>query len=80
MSGVLFNLKSKVMTYEELKRPLNRMTKAQLVDTLASVVNLLTNSFPTDCDYGLGWHDSRLAIMDISGLNSLYDIQPLEEV
>lgn len=56
------------------------MTKAQLVDTLASVVNLLTNSLPANCDYGQGWHDSRLAIMDVCGLNALYDIQPLEEV
>lgn len=68
------------MTYEELRRPLNLMTKAQLVDTLASVVNLLTNSLPANCDYGQGWHDSRLAIMDVCGLNALYDIQPLEEV
>lgn len=75
----MFNLKSKVMTYEELRKPLNRMTKAQLVETLASVVNFLTHINPAHSAYGQGWNDSRLSIMDFCGLNDLYDIQPLEE-
>lgn len=56
------------------------MSKAELVETLASVVNLLTSSLPAYSAYGEGWHDSRKAVMDVCGLNELYDIQPLEEV
>lgn len=67
------------MIYEELRKPLRRMSKAELVETLASVVNLLTSSFPSYSAYGEGWHDSRKAVMDVCGLNELYDIQPLEE-
>lgn len=56
------------------------MSKAELVETLASVVNLLTSTLPAYSDYGLGWRDSRKALMDVCGLTELYDIQPLEEV
>ena len=67
------------MTYEEIRKPLRRMSKAELVDTLASVVNLLTSTLPPHCDYSQGWADSRTAIMYVSGLNKLYYIQPLGE-
>lgn len=56
------------------------MSKAELVDTLAKVVNLLTSTFPPHCAYSQGWADSRKSIMETIGLNELYDIQPLEEV
>ena len=75
----MFNLISKVMTYEELRKPLRRMSKAELVETLARVVNLLTSTTTADCDYGQGWYDSRQSVMFVCGLNELYDIQPLEE-
>lgn len=56
------------------------MSKAELVETLAKVVNLLTNELPGHSDYGQGWYDSRQSIMFVCGLFELYDIQPLEEV
>lgn len=68
------------MTYEELRKPLRRMSKAELVETLASVVNVLTNYLPGKNEYFSGWRDSQQAVMDVCSLNELYDIQPLEEV
>ena len=76
----MFNLISKVMSSDELREPLRHLTKAQLVEYMASVVNLLTHNTSSVSDYGCGWNDSRRAIMNICGLDKLYDIQPLEEV
>ena len=68
------------MSSDELREPLRHLTKAQLVELLASVVNLLTHNTSSVSDYGCGWNDSRRAVMDITGLNKVYDIQPSEEV
>lgn len=57
-----------------MRRPLRALRKAELIEYLASVVNLLTNNLPNDNEYGRGWADSRKAILDVTGLATLYDI------
>lgn len=72
--GDCLTTKLKVMSYEELRKPLRRLKKAELCAYLEVVMNLLTHQIPSDTSYGHGWNDSRKCLLEISGLAKLYDI------
>lgn len=62
------------MSYEELRKPLRRLKKAEMQAYLEVVMNLLTLQIPSDTSYKQGWNDSRKCLLEISGLAELYDI------
>lgn len=58
-----------------MRRPLRTLKKAELIEYLASVVLLLTKNQTGDNSYVCGWRDSRKAILIVTGLDKLYDIE-----